>query len=108
MDYLVLKFTPNRVQHQLLTRSSWMDVMSTGWNITPRKTKDVTRAIILYDGCIVREYHVESQSIVNNAIVFEFVDDLESDIVGHQIKYPTSNPASVITPEKLQTLLEDL
>ena len=108
MDYLVLKFTPNRVQHQLLTRRSLMDVMSTGWNITPRKTKDVTRAIILYDGCIVREYRVESQTIINNAIVFEFIDDDESLLVGHQIKYPTSNPASVITSKKLETLLEDL
>lgn len=111
MRYLVLKVTKQQVIQRLSSDLPLSVIMEGNWRITPKKVRDVTRAIAVYSGTIVDEFAVaETRTVHANAgdkLSFDLTSVKDSDLRGRQINYPTSNPASVVTDQKLLKILKE-
>lgn len=108
MDYLILKVTPDRMFTALKTRKPLEKIMSDNWRITPKKTRDVERALVLYNGVILGEFHVSNERSINrdtNTLNFTLTPIKDSKLINKMINYKTSNPASVMSNEKLKSLI---
>lgn len=109
MDYLIFKLNHEDIQQMLIHGTSVIDVARGHWRITPKKVEHVKRALVVYNAMIVAEFKVgETQMIYQNdnqKMGFDLQPLVaKSTLVGTLIDYPTSNRASVVTQERLQTL----
>lgn len=109
MKYLALKVRDDMIINHLVTGTSFIDILNkVNWRITARKLKDVTHAIIIYKGTIIKVYEISEGYIVHPSdisIKFKFVPlQHESDLVGKQLNYRTSNTASILTDTKILTI----
>lgn len=108
MDYLILKVTPRRMLMALKTREPLSKIMADDWRITPKKTRNVERALVVYNGIIVGEFNVANErsiDIVTNTLSFNLTPIKNSPLNDKEIDYKTSNRASVITSEKLNDII---
>lgn len=111
MRYLILKVTKQQVIQRLSSELPLAVIMKGKWRITPKKVQQVTRAIAVYSGTIVDEFTVaETRTVhadVGDKLSFNLTSVKYSGLRGRQIKYPTSNLASVVTDQKLSEILKE-